>query len=134
MVRFTTGFGAWVVAIEHVLEVRPSTVVRPLPAPERGVAGVLDHKGAAVPVLTSLGVGRRHVLVLESGSTVAGLLVDEVTGVVSIEPDSIGPAPAGQRSPLVEGTVREAGSDADLVYVLDVGRALATERDMEKVS
>lgn len=132
MVRFKTAVGMWVVAVDNVVGVRPSSVVRSLPSPARGVAGVLDHDGRAVPVLSTLGVGRRHVLILEWGTTVAGLLVDEVTGVVQVGADDIGPAPSGQQAALVEGTVQEG---TELAYVLDVGQVLNTAQShMEKVS
>ena len=131
MVRFTTLFGTWVAPIEHVLAVRPSSVVQSLPAPAKGVAGILDHEGAAVPVLSALGVGRRHVIVLQAGTTIAGLLVDEVTGVVEIASEGVGPAPAGQRTELVEGTVQEQDG---LAYVLDVARVVNGTQPMERVS
>lgn len=119
MVRFRTGLGTWVVPLEHALEVRPVAALRPLPAPADGVAGVVEHGARTLPVVQALGGGDRHVLLLADGARAVGVLVDEVTGVVDVTSCTAGPAPGGQRSALVAGTVREGD---ELAYVLDVGR------------
>jgi chemotaxis signal transduction protein len=119
MVRFRSGSGMWVVPLEHTLEVRMRDAMRTLPDPHPGVEGVVEHDDIAVPVVRALGFGGRHVLVLREGTRSVGLLVDEVIGVVEVVSSAAGPAPAGQRTALVAGTVREGD---ELAYVLDVGR------------
>ena len=119
MVRFMAGKGAYVVPLEHALEVRTLASMRSLPDPAPGVEGIVDHEGRALPVVRALGFGGRQVLLLQRGEQALGLLVDEVTGVVDVATSDAGPPPAGQRSALVAGTVREGDA---LAYVLDVGQ------------
>ena len=118
MVRFRSGDGMYVVALEDALEVRTRASMRSLPDPVPGVEGVVEHDGRVLPVVRALGFGGRQVLLLQLGERALGLLVDEVTGVVEVRGE-IGPAPEGQRAPLVAGTIREGN---ELAYVLDVGQ------------
>ena len=117
MVRFRAGSGDYVVDLMHALEVRPRSALQLLPAPADGVAGVVERDEVAVTVLDALGAGDRHVLVLQAGERAVGLLVDEVLGVEEVAASAIGPAPAGQRLPLVRAVV---GGGTRLTYVLAV--------------
>lgn len=127
MVRFATGSGPWAVGVEHAVEVRPVSAMRALPSARPDVAGVIDRDGAAVPVVRTLlgggphpdagGDDGRHVLVVRSGDCTVGMLVEEVTGVVRVPSDAIGPAPAGQHDPLIGATVRDG---AELTFLVDV--------------
>lgn len=117
MVRFATGSGPWAVGVEHAVEVRPASAVRTLPSCLPEVAGVIDRDGTAVPVVRTLGDDGRHVLVVRAGSLTVGIIVEEVTGVVRVRQDAIGPAPAGQHDPLIGATVRDG---AELTFLVDV--------------
>ena len=125
MVRFATGSGPWAVGVEHAVEVRPASAVRTLPSCLPGVAGVIDRDGTAVPVVRTLMGGHpdaggddgRHVLVVRAGGCTVGMIVGEVTGVVRVPLDAIGPAPAGQHDPLIGATVRDG---AELTFLVDV--------------
>ena len=95
MVRFDTAQGSWAVGVEHTIEVRPVSAVRPLPSARPGVAGVIDRERNAVPVVHTLGDDGRHVLVLQAGGITIGMLVTEVTGVVKVPATrSVRPLPA----------------------------------------
>jgi chemotaxis signal transduction protein len=118
MVRFDTAQGSWSVGVEHTVEVRPVSAVRPLPSARPGVAGVIDREGTAVPVVHTLGDDGRHVLVLRAGGITIGMLVTEVTGVVKVPATAVGPAPAGQDAPFIGATVRHGD---DLTFLVDVG-------------
>lgn len=119
MVKFRSGDGAYVVPLEHALEVRTSASMRRLPDPAPGIEGVVDYEHRVLPVVRALGFGGRQVLLLQLGNRALGLLVDEVTGVVDVTASEAGPPPAGQRSALVAGTIREGD---ELAYVLNVGQ------------
>jgi chemotaxis signal transduction protein len=75
-----------------------------LPAPDPEIAGVLPGK-PPLTVISSLGGGGTHVLVVDTGDKTFGLLVDVVTGLRHISDSDITPAPAGQHRPLVCGTI-----------------------------
>ncbi len=119
MVKFRSGDSAYVVPLEHALEVRTTASMRRLPDPAPGVEGVVDYHHRVLPVVRALGFGGRQVLLLQLGNRALGLLVDEVTGVVDVTGSDAGPPPAGQRSALVAGTIREGD---ELAYVLNVSQ------------
>jgi chemotaxis signal transduction protein len=119
MVRFKSGDGTYVVPLEHALEVRTRASMRSLPDPLPGVEGVVEHDHRVLPVVRALGFGGRQVLLLQVDERALGLLVDEVTGVIEVRDLETGPAPEGQRAPLVAGTIRLGD---ELAYVLDVGQ------------
>jgi chemotaxis signal transduction protein len=108
VVRFDTSEGRYAVAVEHTREVRPASGLVQLPAARAGVVGVLPDDDGTLTVVSSLGEGRDHVLVLDTGERAFGLLVQEVAGVVAVEEATIGPPPAGQAGPLVIGTIPDA--------------------------
>lgn len=117
MVRFDTDNGSWAVGVEHTVEVRPVEAVRPLPSALPDVAGVIDRDGTAVPVVRTLGDDGRHVVVVRAGGLTVGMLVSQVTGIIRVSDDAVGPAPAGQDDPLIGATVRDGD---DLTFLVDV--------------
>jgi chemotaxis signal transduction protein len=121
-VRFRTPNGEYAVAVEHAREVCNASGVLPLPAARPGVAGLLRRGDDSLTVLSVLSPGGNHVLVLDPGEKMFGILVDEVTGVANIDDQAIGPAPDGQQDELVAGVISTPGG---LVLLLD---AAATAR------
>lgn len=95
-----------------VREIRGFTAVTPLPHAPDDVLGVMNLRGAVMPVLdlrARLGLGRtepsgRHVVVVVSheGKT-AGLLVDAVQETMILDPEQLQPPPqhAGLRGDAV---------------------------------
>ena len=134
MVRFDTGTGPWAVGVEHAVEVRPVSAVRMLPSALPDVAGVIDRDGTAVPVVRTLmgggpfpdasGPDGRHVLLVRACAFTVGMIVEQVTGVVRVSADDIGPAPAGQHDPLIGATVRDGAGISFLVDVDELARSL----------
>lgn len=126
LVRFRTAAGTYAVPIEQTLEVRLATGVVPLPSPSTGVAGVIERDGTTLPVVSVLGGGSRHVVVVTDGGEPAGLLADEVLGVARVPDASMGPPPPGQEEPLVHAVVRE---DGGMTFVVDVPELLRHVRE-----
>jgi hypothetical protein len=96
--------------------VRPSLGLRSPGRARPGVVGLLPGRDGdpLLPVVDALGPGDEHVLVLEGRQGTFGLHVQQVTGLVRVEPAAFGPAPAGQRDDVVTGTVR-AGQEVLLL-------------------
>ena len=117
LVRFRTSVGSYAVPVEHAREVRSGEGLLPLPSPRDGVAGVVSRGDDAVPVLDRLGGGGGHILVLEAGAQVFGLLVEQVTGVQSVDDGAVAPPPPGQEDAVVAGVVQEGDV---MVLVVDV--------------
>lgn len=124
IVRFRTATGEWAVPVEHAREVRAAASVRLLPGARPGVAGILERDGDVVPVLSLLGDGDRHVLVLDAPGEhgAVAVLADQVTGVRSVGDDAVGPPPRGQEGGLVAGTI---GDESGMVLLVDVGALAA---------
>lgn len=116
VVRFRTGDGEYAVAVEHAREVRTAAGMVQLPAPGAGVVGLLPRDGDSLTVIDALGSGRDRVLVLDNGDRVFGLLVEEVSGVVTVDPERLGPPPQGQTGDLVSAVLH--GPDG-LVLLVD---------------
>jgi chemotaxis signal transduction protein len=116
VVRFRTGNTDYAVAVEHAREVCSASELLPLPAARPGVAGLLRRGDEALTVVAALGPGGGHVLVLDPGERAFGLLVDEVTGVDTIDNAAVGPPPTGQEDELVAGVISMPGG---LVFLLD---------------
>jgi purine-binding chemotaxis protein CheW len=97
-------FALGILAIKEIIEYRDVTAVPMMPA---AVRGVINLRGAVVPVvdlLARLGkgtgaVGKRTCIVIvevaaAQQTLVVGVMVDAVSEVIDIAPDAIEPAPA----------------------------------------
>lgn len=115
MVCFRTAQGQFALPVESTLSVRNMDGLVDLPAPRDDVVGVLPGD-PPLSVLSSLGAGGDHVLVVVDDEVRYGLHVLEVLGVRRFDDDQIGPPPHGQRGGLISGTVSD---DDELVLVAD---------------
>jgi chemotaxis signal transduction protein len=115
VVHFRTGGGRYCVPVEAALAVRLATGMTPLPAPRPGVVGVLPAD-QPITVLSLLGSGHGHVLILASHGQTYGLLVEEVTGLSRVDVADIQAAPNGQDGALISGVIN--GKDG-MVLVAD---------------
>lgn len=133
MVRFRTSDAVYYVPVANTLEVRSISTLVPLPAPTPGVAGVIERDGTTLPVVRALGEGSRHVLLISAYRSPVGVLVEEVTGIVEVTEDAMGPPPPGQDDPLVKAVICE---DDGLSFVVDVGELVrwAHSKEMQTVS
>jgi chemotaxis signal transduction protein len=118
LVHFKTATGEWAVPIDRVGEVRLAEGITPLPVPKRGIAGVIRHDDEILPVLSLLGDGAGHVIVLEGGGEVFGLLAETAIGILRADETTLAPPPAGQEGPVVTGVIRQDGGR--MVLLLDV--------------
>ena len=125
VVRFRTGNGEYAVPVEHTREVRSVSGLLPLPAARPGVVGLLHRGGDALTVVSVLGPGGDHVLVLDAGERVFGLLVEEVTGVATIDDGTVGPPPDGQEDDLVAGVISMPNGFVFLVDAPAMARRLS---------
>ena len=116
LVRFRTGRGVFAVPVDQTRAVYPAVGIVPLPESRVDVAGMVSRPEGPLTVLTALGTGDRHVLVLDAGDRVFGLLVEEVTGLQQVDDSDIGPPPQGQDSGLVVGVV---SSGDEMVLLVD---------------
>jgi chemotaxis signal transduction protein len=109
LVHFLTGDGRYCVPVEATVGVRSAAGLVPLPLPRPGVVGVLPAN-PPLTVLSVLGPGRDRILVLAAMGSTFGLLVEEVTGLSSVDEAEIGRPPEGQHEALICGVIgREQG-------------------------
>jgi chemotaxis signal transduction protein len=120
MVCFRTAAGHFALPVESTLAVRKIEGMVELPAPRDDIVGMLPGD-PPLTVLSALGEGGDHVLIIESDGLRYGLQVLEVLGVTRFGDDEMGPSPRGQLNGLIVGTVATSG---ELVLVADA-KALA---------
>ena len=123
LVRFRAADTAYALPVEHVTEVRSAAEVTPLPASRPGVAGLVARADGAFTVLSVLSDAGGHVIVIDEGASVFGLLVDEVTEVVRVDEERIGPPPEGQAGRAVSGVIQ---TEDGLLLVLDAAALRGT--------
>lgn len=104
MVCFDAGGGSFAVPVESTTEVRTAAGIVALPGSGPGVVGILPGE-PPITVLSTLGAGRDHVLVLAVREVSFGLLVEQVLSVLGIAEADIGPPPHGQHETYIVGTM-----------------------------
>ena len=105
VVHFRTGRGRYCVPVEAAVAVRLASRLVELPAPRAGVVGILTAD-QPITVLSVLGSGRNHVLVLTFAGQTFALLVEEVTGLSRVGADAeIQVAPDGQAETFISGVI-----------------------------
>ena len=130
-------YAVGILAIKEIIEFGRLTTVPMMPA---FVRGVINLRGAVVPVLDlearfgrgETRVGRRSCIVIveiaaDDGSQVVGILVDQVNEVLEIPASDIEPAPtfgAGLRPDFIAGMARQ---DAGFVVVLSLAAVLSVD-------
>ncbi len=126
-VTFTISGRSYGVDIGSVREIIRWTAVTPLPKQPAHARGVLNLRGTIVPVhdlrarfggpLTE--TGENHVIIIAwIGAQTIGILVDAVSDILSVAPESIRRAPASQEAHLIAGLVT---ADQDrIVTILDL--------------
>lgn len=130
-------FAADIFAVERVLRFTPP---RLLPNAAPWLRGVIDHGGAAIPVVDlreRLGLPARaateqsRILVVVVGETRVGVTVDVVHAVRTVEAAAVEPPPAiyrGLAKEYLEGVVRDGG---DLLVLLDTRHLLTSTETVE---
>jgi len=115
MVCFESAGTAYCLPVDATCAVRRTSGMIMLPAPGPDIAGILPGE-PPLTVISALGASGTHVLIVEAGERIFGLLVDSVTGLRKIPDSDISPPPAGQKRPLVCGTIQTGDQ---LVLVAD---------------
>jgi len=115
MVCFRASGAAYCVPVESTRSVRRATGMVALPDARMDVAGIIAGE-PPLTVISPLGTGGGHILVMDAGGKSFGLLVDAVTGLVRVAAADIGAIPEGQSRPLVAGTIDSGGQ---LVMIAD---------------
>ena len=100
-ILFQLGADRYALAAGRVAEVLPLVALKALPGAPAGVAGLMDYRGAAVPVvdLSALALGRpaearvsTRVLVVRHGAgggdgRLLGLIAERATGTIALRPE-----------------------------------------------
>ncbi len=118
LVHFQTPSGEWAVPIDRVHEVRLPDGIAALPVPRKGIAGVIRRGDDVLTVVSLLGEAAGHVIILEGGGELFGLLAETAVGILRADESTVSPAPAGQQGPVVTGVIRQP--DGRMVMLLDV--------------
>jgi purine-binding chemotaxis protein CheW len=137
LVVFSLAGDEYALPIERVREVIPYRAPRSIGHPLPWVAGVIDLRGTIVPVCdlaTRLAMPlpateNQKIVVVESRRTLAGLVVDQVHEVATVEPAQLAAPPA-----VAAGFVQSIAALGRLVLVLDVDgvlEGLAKEEEPE---
>jgi purine-binding chemotaxis protein CheW len=123
---FRVGDGAYGIGVRGLWEVLSPEGISGLPTPPYQICTALAYRGRRLPLLR-LGVlfgvvadtvpHSARVLLTQGRGQALGLLVDEVLGVVEVEPRRIAPMPA-QASVLSPGVFRGLVSRDDRVIIL----------------
>jgi chemotaxis signal transduction protein len=104
MVCFTAANADYCLPVQAARSVRTADGMISLPDPNPDVAGMIPGD-PPLTVISPLHGDRGHILIVQAGEKTFGLLVDTVTGLRRIDDAEIGPAPEGQNSPLISGTL-----------------------------
>ncbi|TFD76071.1 hypothetical protein E3T48_10700 [Cryobacterium fucosi] len=115
MVCFRSDGASYCLPVEATRAVRTADGLVPVPGSGPDIAGVLPG-GPPLTVLSALGAGGSHVIVVESRGASFGLLVDSVSGLRRFADDEVRPAPTGQDVAFICGLVDSGG---DLILVAD---------------
>ena len=133
LVTFGIGQERYAIDIQSVREIRSWSPVTPLPNSQPFMQGVVNLRGVVLPVMdlsrrlggpASEPSARHAVIVIEHDGRMMGLLVDAVSDIIGIEPESLQPAPdlsAGGAAPLLEGLITSEGvmtSVLDLAWLV----------------
>lgn len=126
---FQLGGQDYAIDILAVKEIVARGPVTPVPNAPAGLEGVIELRGAILPVVDLAQVlglasgARARVILVRQGDAVIGLTVDGVREVVRLPPDRLGPAPAGA-PPAFSGSFH---ANDRVVLVLDPARAIPPE-------
>lgn len=133
---FRLGEQAYGVDILAVQEIRRYTAPTPLPDVPPHVVGLVNLRGAVVPVfdlrvrfaLADISLSRLTVIiVVVVQDRSVGLVVDEVTRVLRVGAEGLRPTPAFNQSIDISYILGLAPSEAGLVTILDVERLVMSD-------
>ncbi|MCW1932026.1 chemotaxis protein CheW [Pararhodobacter zhoushanensis] len=129
-VSLTAGGQGFCIEITLIREIRRWSQVTALPFAEDSVLGVMNLRGAVIPIVdlaARLGLGateigaRNIVVVTAIGSKIVGLVVDSVSEILSVNVETIRPNP----------TLRRDGTGNHVVGLLPVDDVMLRVLDLE---
>lgn len=129
-VALTSGGQGFCVEITSIREIRRWTAVSSLPHSDPSVLGVMNLRGAVIPIIdlaarlgmSSTEIGERNVVVVAAiGSRIVGLLVDAVSEILSVKGEEIRPNP----------TQKKDGGEGHIVGLLTVDDTMLRVLDLE---
>ncbi len=115
LVVFAVHSEEYALPISHVQEIIRYTTPRTVASSNPVVCGVISLRGRIVPVLDlglRLGLARAEggddakIVIVEAGDDVAGLVVDDVTEVLTVDGDQIDDAPMGVHGGCLTGVAK----------------------------
>jgi purine-binding chemotaxis protein CheW len=133
---FTLGQGYYGIEILRVQEIKGYSAVTPLPNLPPYIKGVLNLRGAVVPVLDlrdRFGMSESEytrftvIIVVRVGERVVGLIVDAVSDVLDVAQNDVVPAPdmgAGVDTSFLTGMAK---SEERLISLLDIERVVGMD-------
>jgi purine-binding chemotaxis protein CheW len=138
---FNLGSELFALPIEHIREIIECSNITAIPLMPEFLRGVINLRGAVVPVLDlsvrfsriSTEIGKRTCVILlevddpEAELQTLGVLVDSVSAVMDIDVDQIEPRPtfgANLRTDFIEGILK---SDGRMVIILDVRQVVSLD-------
>ncbi len=136
LIAFEAGGQLFGLDIMAVREIRAWTPVTPLPQVPHYVAGVVNLRGAVLPVIdlaARLGwpptetTPRHAIIVIQLGAQTVGLIVDSVSDIVALPADALQPPPSTGQDDVVQFLQGLAALSDRTVMVLDLSRLEATE-------
>ena len=121
LVVFSLGSEEYGLPITAVQEIIRYTTPRTIPSSPPSVRGVINLRGKIIPVCDlkqRLGLygedgGEGKIVIIEAGSVTAGLIVDEVEEVLTVEAEQLEDAPANN-----EGYITAVAKVGDRLLVL----------------
>lgn len=128
---FQLGGQDYAIDILAVKEIVARTPVTPVPSAPHGLEGLIELRGAILPVVDlalvlALPVGARTRVILcrQGDDGLFGLVVDGVREVIRLERARLGPAPAGAPPAFTASFATPAPGGERVVLVLDPMRAV----------
>lgn len=124
----------YALAVEHVREIVRMPEFMEVPDVPEFIRGIINLRGRVIPLMDGrarLGLqeteynDRTVAIVLESGGSSTGFVADGVSGVATIQPDCIDPAPSSHGRTRLAGAVAGIGRiDDTIAIVLDAEKLL----------
>lgn len=132
-VTLVAGGQSFGIGIRQVREIRRWSPVTPLPHAPFGVLGVINLRGAVVPILdlsARLGLGpcaageRSVFVVARADSRTVGLLVDSVSEIVEVRRDQLRDLPAAAGLDAAQGVQSLVDTGDGMIRVVDLRAVL----------
>ncbi|MFN4098852.1 MAG: chemotaxis protein CheW [Pararhodobacter sp.] len=137
-VSLSAGGQGFCVTITSIREIRRWSQVTALPFADDSVLGVMNLRGAVIPIVdlaARLGLGnteigsRNIVVVVAIGRKIMGLLVDSVSEILSVDSQSIRPNPTLRRDGGSSHVTGLLPVDDIMLRVLDLDALFARESE-----